>query len=83
MLLKTKYIKNTTKAITKANHGFNIITTNITVRLLNIPKVAKTQTVGIKLSKIDISLENLVKTLPTGFESKNNILALITFVTIV
>lgn len=47
MLLKTKYIKNTTKAITKANHGFNIITTNITVRLLNIPKVAKTQTVGI------------------------------------
>ena len=82
ILLKTQYIKITTKVITNASQGFKIITTNITVKLLNIPKVAKTQTVGIKLSNIVISLENLVNTLPTGLESKNKMLALITLVTI-
>ena len=71
-----------TNAITKASQGFKIITTSITVKLLNIPKVAKTHTVGIRLSNIAMSLENLVNTLPTGFESKNKILALKTLVTI-
>ncbi len=82
LLLKTQYIKTTTNAITKASHGFKIITTSITVRLLNIPNVAKTHTVGNRLSNIAMSLENLVKTLPTGLESKNRIVALITLVTI-
>jgi len=68
--------------MTKASHGFKIITTSITVRLLNITKVAKTHTVGSRLSNIAISLENLVNTLPTGLESKNKILALMTLVTI-
>jgi len=82
LLLKTKYIKVATNAMTKASHGFKIIVTSITVKLLNTPKVAKTHDVGSRLSNIAISLENLVNTLPTGFESKNKILALMTLITI-
>lgn len=46
----------------------------MTVMVLNRPKVANTVIAGMIRSSTAMSLENLVKILPNGFESKNRIL---------
>lgn len=46
----------------------------MTVMVLNRPKVANTVIAGMIRSSTAMSLENLVKILPNGFESKNKIL---------
>lgn len=63
--------------------GYNTANVITTVNVLKIPKVAKTVIPGRIRSITDMSFENLVKILPIGLESKNRILDLITFKTIV
>ena len=47
------------------------------IRVAEIPKEAIATHIGILSSRSDKSLENLVRILPTGFESKNSISDLI------
>ena len=67
----TKNIKLPTINKTGIINGYmNAIVKN-TVIVLNVVKDARLVIPGKIKSKIDISLENLVKILPKGFESKN------------
>lgn len=50
-----------------------------TVIVLKVVKEASPNIPGKTWSNTEISFENLVKILPIGFESKNNIYDLITF----
>jgi hypothetical protein len=50
----------------------------VTVAVLNIPLAMNTMNTGIIKSNTVTSLENRVTILPTGFESKKRIVALIT-----
>jgi len=78
----TKYIKLPTNNKIGIINGYMNAIDKKTVIVLNVVKDARLVIPGKTKSKIDISLENLVKILPKGLESKNIILDLITFSTI-
>lgn len=71
--LTTYNISPPTNNITGTINGYiNVIVKN-TVIVLKVVKEASPKDPGKTWSNTEISLENLVKILPTGFESKNKI----------